>query len=395
MELEELVKRIDWLEKERRKDRSAIADLHEKLTTYEGSFNTIQARVKEFGDDLSRFSSTAGRLEQFDTLVSQHRNEITKVIEDMEKRRTKHERDVDARRRQEQVGINKSLNDMRSTVDSLLELRKAVQARVEEDARLARSIAEFDQKLEDSTRSNDDVRRSMRTADDARKNDTKRLADVQGELAAIRKRADEAREKADLNTDGLRLIDGRLNEILASETERRQGQLSFIEQQNLAQVERDRDWKEWQTRFDNFSKQTSNLDQQLAALEETQRAVKRSQETFDDINQRLERRINEITEIQRLAEDRFRQEWVTFKADDQKRWTNYSLTQDEIVKDLRSELEKLNLRLTSLDDLVQAHQDILQQTSETAETQLQELMNWAHEYLTSYERIMGRTRPTR
>lgn len=395
MELEELAKKMEWLEKERRKDRSAIADLQEKLTTYEGSFNVIQSRVKEFSEDLSRFSSAAGRLEQFDTLVAQHRNEITKVIEDMDKRRTKHERDVDARRRLEQEGINKSLNEMRAAVDSLLELRKAVQARVDEDARLARSIAEFDQKLEDITRSNEDIRRSMRTADEGRKNDTKRLADVQGELAAIRKRADEAREKADLNGDSLRLLDGRLNEVIASEGERRQAQNSFIDQQNLAQVERDRDWKEWQTRFDNFSKQTSNLDQQLAALEETQRAVKRSQETFDDINQRLERRINEITEIQRLAEDRFRQEWVTFKADDQKRWTNYSLTQDEIVKDLRSELEKLNLRVTALDDLVQTHQDLLQQTSETTETQLQELMNWAHEYLTSYERIMGRTRPTR
>ena len=30
MELEELAKRIDWLEKERRKDRSAIADLTDK-----------------------------------------------------------------------------------------------------------------------------------------------------------------------------------------------------------------------------------------------------------------------------------------------------------------------------------------------------------------------------
>src|SRR5689334_7492473 len=222
MELEELVKRLDWLEKERRKDKSALADLQEKLSGYEGGFNTIQARVKEFSDDLSRFSSAAGRLEQFDTLVAQHRAEISKTIEDMDKRRTKHERDVDARRRHEQEGLNKSLNDMRATVDSLLELRKAVQARVDEDARLARSIAEFDKKLEDSTRSNEDIRRSMRTADDGRKNDAKRLADLQGELASVRKRADEAREKADLNGDGLRLLDGRLNEVMASEADRRQ-----------------------------------------------------------------------------------------------------------------------------------------------------------------------------
>jgi chromosome segregation ATPase len=395
MELEELAKRMDWLEKERRKDRGVIADLNEKITAYEGNFNAIQSRVKEFSEDLSHFSSAASRLEQFDTLVAQHRAEITKSIEDMEKRRAKHERDVDARRRLEQEGFGKSLNDMRASVDSLLELRKAVQARVDEDARLARSIAEFDQKLEDIARANEDIHRSMRSAEDGRKNDAKRLADMQGELAAIRKRAEEAREKAELNGDSLRLLDGRLNEIIASETERRQSQMAFIEQQNLAQVERDRAWKDWQVRFDTFAKQTATLDQQLTTFDETQRLLKRTQDTFEDINQRLERRINEITEIQRLAEDRFRQEWVTFKSDDQKRWTNYSLTQDEIAKNIRTELEKANLRLTALDDLAQTHQDLIQQTSETTETQLQELMNWAHEYLTSYERIMGRTRPSR
>jgi methyl-accepting chemotaxis protein len=133
----------------------------------------------------------------------------------------------------------------------------------------------------------------------------------------------------------------------------------------------------------------------LLTLEETQRSVKRSQEAFDDINTRLERRINEITEIQRLAEDRFRQEWVTFKADDQKRWTNYSLTQDELVKNIRAELEKINQHVATLDDITQSLQDLIQQTSEATETQLQELMNWAHEFLTNYERIMGRARPTR
>ena len=30
-----------------------------------------------------------------------------------------------------------------------------------------------------------------------------------------------------------------------------------------------------------------------------------------------------------LTEERFRQEWVNFKADDQKRWTNYTLAQEE------------------------------------------------------------------
>ena len=395
MELEDLAKRIEWLEKENRKERGAAADLTEKLAAHENNANLIQGRVKEVEDGLSRFSSVAARLEQFDTLVAQHRAEIAKAIDDMEKRRVKQDREADMRRRTEQDAVNKALVDLRNALDVLPELRKGIQTRVEEDTRLVRSLAELDLKLNENTRTGEDLRRVIRTVDDGRKNDMKRLADVQGEIASIRKRADEAREKADLNADTLRLFDGRLNEMIASEAERRQAQLHFIEQQTLSQLDRDRAWKDWQGRFDIFAKQTANLDQQLAALEDMQRAVKRSQDTFDDINRRLERRINEITEIQRLAEDRFRQEWVTFKADDQKRWTNYSLTQDEIFKDIHAGLEKLDLRITALDDQAQTQQDLLQQTSETTETHLQELMNWAHEYLSNYERILGRTRPTR
>lgn len=395
MELEDLAKRIEWLEKEHRKERGVVADLTEKLAAYENSAKLIQNQVKEVEDGVSRLSPVAARLDQFDSLVAQHRTEISKAIEDMEKRRITHEREVDTRRRVEQDGVSKALIELRNALDVLPELRKGIQSRVEEDARLVRSIAEVDFKLSENIRAGEDIWRAIRTSDDARKNDMKRLADVQGEIAAIRKRADDAREKAELNADSLRLFDGRLNEMIASEADRRQAQSYFIEQQTLAQLDRDRGWKDWQGRFDSFMKQTANLDQQLASLEETQRAVKRSQDTFDDINRRLERRINEITEIQRLAEDRFRQEWVTFKADDQKRWTNYSLTQDEIVKDIRSELEKLNLRITALDDQAQTQQDLLQQTSEATETHLQELMNWAHEYLTNYERILGRSRPTR
>lgn len=395
MELDELVKRLDWLEKEHRKDRAAIADLQEKLASYEGGAARLQNQIKDVSGDISRFAPIAARLDQFDTMLTQYRSESSKAVDEIEKRRLKHEREVDDRRRIELESINKSILEIRNSLEAFNELRRGLQARAEEDSRLARLITELEKKIKDFNLVDDELRRGIRIADDARKQDAKRITDIQGDLAAIRKRADEARERADLNADTIRQLDARVNELMASETDRRIAQTQFIEQQNLAQVDRDRAWKEIQLRFENFARQTATLDQQLLTLDETQRSVKRSQEAFEDMNTRLERRINEITEMQRLAEDRFRQEWVTFKADDQKRWTNYTLTQDELNKDLHVEIDKLNQRLAAMDDVTQSMQDLLQQTTEATETHLQELMNWAHEFLANYERIMGRTRPTR
>lgn len=395
MELDELVKRLDWLEKEHRKDRDVIADLQQKLAAYDGNAGRLQNQIKEVSGELSRFSPLAARLDQFDTMLTQCRSEFSKAIDEVEKRRLKHEREIDDRRRAELEALNKSIFEIRNSLDAFNELRRGLQARAEEDSRLARLITELEKKIKDFNLVDDELRRGIRIAEDARKQDAKRITDIQGDLAAIRKRAEEARERADLNADTIRQLDARVNELMASETDRRLAQMQFIEQQNLAQVDRDRAWKEMQLRFEAFARQTATLDQQLLTLDETQRSVKRSQEAFDEMNTRLERRINEITEMQRLAEDRFRQEWVTFKADDQKRWTNYTLTQDELNKDLHLELEKLNQRLAAMDDVTQSMQDLLQQTTEATETHLQELMNWAHEFLANYERIMGRTRPTR
>jgi mevalonate kinase len=131
------------------------------------------------------------------------------------------------------------------------------------------------------------------------------------------------------------------------------------------------------------------------ALEDTLRAAKKAQETYNELNTKLERRINEVTEMQRLTEDRLRQEWVTFKADDQKRWTGYTLSQDEGVKDVRRVMSKIEERISPLNESIQTLQDQMHQTADATEQQLQELMNVAHEWLSAYERIMGHGKTTK
>ncbi|MEJ5225752.1 MAG: hypothetical protein WHV44_14940 [Anaerolineales bacterium] len=395
MDLEQLAKRIDWLEKERRKDVDTIAALQERINGYEGAIGLYKEQIKDLEARVAKVSSATSRLDQFDSVVAQYRAEWVKAIEDAEKKAKKREEEMENRRRAELDNINKALAELRKPLETLPELRKGIQARAEEDTRLHRMITEVESRFLEVDRAYEDIKRNQRILEEGRKQDVKRLTDLQGETTALRKRIEDTREKTDLQVDMVRHLDTRINELLATEAERRQDQTAFIERQSLAQVERDRVWREWQARFESIIKQTSTLDEQILKLEEMQRAVKRAQDSFDDINQRLERRINEITEMQRLAEDRFRQEWVTFKADDQKRWTNFNLTQDETARELRAGLVKVNERFTGIEDAIQTITDQFGQTTELTEQSLQELMNWAHEWLTNSERITGRSRAKR
>jgi len=389
MEFEQIIKRLDWLDEEHRKDKSTIETLTQRASGLEGDLKAANKKIKELTTQMSHLSSSAARIEQYDTALTQQRTELVKYIDDLDKKRQDQQPEIDKRYQIQFDGINKSVADLRKTKEVIAEIKHELKAWAVEETRLSRLSADWEMRMQAMVKTVEDVQRAQKATEEPRRQDAKRLADLQGELSAARKRLDESREKNDLFTDSIRRIETRLNEILTNEAERRQAQTNFIETQALSQVERDRTWKEWEERLNALRKQSETMDRNQQDWEVAQRTIKRTQETYEEIIQKFERRINEITEMQRLAEDRFRQEWVTFKADDQKRWTSFTLSQEETHKDTRGGLAKVEERLTALEDLTQTQQDVLQQTKDANEQLFQGMLAQLHELLSAYERIMS------
>jgi hypothetical protein len=388
MDLEQLHKRLEWLDEERRKDKAAIASLEEKLVVLEGIGSTQMTELREITSVINRLTSSLTRIDQVEGGLSNLKVEVNRSIEAVEKNRQEHNRETEKVRLADQEAMNKSLGEIRKKLETIAELKKTLQTRVEEEFRLARLIEESNQKINDTQRADEEYHRSQRLLEEGRRQDSKRLTDVQGEVVAIRKRVDEQRGKMDVAVDSVRKVELRLGELQAAEGERRQNQVSFLEKQALLQVDRDRSWKEWQDRFQLIEKQGQMLEAQLQSLDVVQRSVKRSQEVLDDASQRFERRINEITEMQRLVEDRFRQEWTSFKTEDQKRWSNYTLTQEEAQRDNTRSFEKSNTRLIALEDRAQEISDLLHQVNEDTKKRLNSLLAMAHEWAESHSELI-------
>jgi len=396
MEFEQIVKRLEWLDEEHRKDKAALAAMQERLTSLESMLSTAVKQIKDLSKKVSENSITGARIVQFEEVIARQRADINQALDSLEKKDQRREREALKRHQAELEGLNKALAALDKSKE-IEELKRKLKERADEDIRLSVALTEIEPKAEDALRKVEDMAQAYKLLEDARRQDVKRVADLQGEIVAVRKRVDEFRQKVELQGDSLRTIENRFTELILSENERKQAQAAFLEQQSLAQVDRERVYKEWREQFEAFKQQTAVLDSQTQALDETLRAAKRAQETYLELNQKLERRINEVTEMQRLAEDRLRQDWITFKADDQKRWVGYTLSQEESMRDIRKTVDKVDKyeeRLAAIDDALQTLQDQLHQTTDATEQQLQEMMNVAHEWLTAYERIMGHVRKT-
>ncbi|MEB2334882.1 MAG: hypothetical protein OZ914_11310 [Anaerolineaceae bacterium] len=394
MEFEQIVKRLEWLDEEHRKTRASIGAFEERLTALERDIVSVSKQIKPFAKQFADVSSAAARLDQFDEIVAKQREDLNKALDTIEKRHEKREKELIKRHQQDFETISKAVDSLKKTAD-LSDIKRQLKALPNEDLRLQQAIKELRPPIDEVTRLAQSMALSQKAFEEARKQDIKRVADLQGEIVATRKRIDEARSKADLAADNFKTIDSRMNELLTSETERKNAQREFIENQSVAQIDRERSYKEWKEKFDLVKQQAEALDHQIVQLEETLRAAKKARETYNELNAKLERRINEVTEMQRLAEDRLRQEWVTFKADDQKRWTGYTLVQDEGTKDVQRSVAKLEERISPLYETTQTLQDQMHQTADATEQQLQELMNVAHEWLSAYERIMGHNKTTK
>ena len=393
MEFEQIVKRLEWLDDEHRKDKAALSALEERIASLDGNISTLTKQIKDLNKKVSEIGPVNARLTQYDELLSKERADMNQAIDDLETKHLRREKDRMKRHQKDLEEINKSLPKLDQSKD-ILELKKMIKQRADEYIKLNVAVTELKPKIDDAVRRSEDVSTSNKLIEESRRQDVKRVADMQGEITSVRKRVDEFRQKTELQRDSLRNIENRFSELITSEAGRKRAQATFLEQQSLAQIDRDKAYKGWLEKVDTFQQHTETLDAQTQTLDETVRAAKRAQEAYVELNQKLERRINEITEMQRLGEERLRQEWVTFKADDQKRWTGYSLSADEAMRDLQKTVDKYEERITAIDDSNQTLQDLLHQTTDATEQQLQELMNVTHQWLTAYERIMGHVRKT-
>jgi len=268
----------------------------------------------------------------------------------------------------------KSVADIFPFTEQLEPIRTEMRTYKVEDARLARLIDELKVKVQEVGRFDEDYRRSLNLLEESRRQEAKRLTDLQGEVASVRKRLEETRSRFDSFSDSFRTLDTRIAELQTFEKDRKQAQSVFIEKVNNSLVEKDKTFAAWEKRFVEIDKVNLNLNKQMEDLEAARQAVSKAVSGADEVTQRFERRINEITEFQRLNDERFRQEWTGFKSDDVKRWTNYMLSQEEQSRENAQQFKDLAAQLQEVDDLTASIRDQLEVLNRSTLRHLQSIL---------------------
>lgn len=386
MDEQQVEKRFDWIDDERRKDKAETKQVLDKIGDVEKLLKTQNEQIKEITSEVSRLAALTTRIHQMDETLSKHRIEVSNQLEIAEERRTAKEQQNEELRKTDQRSVASNIDDIRTELRKLTQIEETLENRREEEIRISKALGKLELNVEKLTNKTNDFGRSVAGFEDGRAQDNRRVMEVEHELEDLRKGMDRTRGDLESVDDRARRNEIRNAELAASEKERLDAQHAWIENQGMKLVEFDKEWQVWEKRFNSIEELAADFDERLKIYEDTYRSLLKMKTELDRVIEKLERRITEVSEMHRLAEDRNKQEWSSFQADDMKRWNTFKLSSDEQWREHDRRHEKLQVDLEELSSdstrLIQDYETL----RETDRIRLSELVSTMREWLAEIER---------
>lgn len=345
MDLAQAARMIEWLDEERRRDRGNIALLEERIAQQSDLIEQLLRRIDGMESEQSSLRSMFLPTGRDSELAEQLRVEFQQLIESTESKRLMAEREAERRADIARESLTRMVREIEDRVDKIdRAVEELPAARVERD-RVASALAAVQQRVEDLAKKFEEPERRLLFLEEQRRQDSRRISDVQSELPELQKQLDGIRPKLDSLEAMVVRSEKRVLELQAAERDRREEMQQFTDQQTLLLQQRDQQVAELTKSFGAYDEDMKRYMERFESWTETHRQMRKIVEDFERIGERLGRRINEVAEMQRLSEERFRQEWNDWVADDQKRWKQFTVTNDEAWRNENKQLEQLRQRV--------------------------------------------------
>ena len=319
MELSQLEQMIRWLDEERKRDKALILTLQERV---EQQMHTIEAQaveIERIHQDAIDLRTDLRHTDDYPAMIEKVHRDLNGTLEEFKALVRRERMESEHMRRSEIEVVNEQLTELDKKVRAVLRYEEPLKAREAGEQRLQGQIQVVSNTVADLAKRTEDRLQSIVYLEEQRRADTRRVAAVEGEIPGLRKSLDELTAKQVRLEDSIRKIPARVEEgiQIAKSYEPR------IEELRVADFQREQ-------RVKQYIEQAARVDTELGRLvEQTQKYAllynqnKQALDGLDAFQVRLEKRQNEIGEMQRLTEERLRRQWeewqATFARDWQKR----------------------------------------------------------------------------
>jgi chromosome segregation ATPase len=382
MNSDELLTRMEKLDDRLKSFNSSLSSINKKISELDDRTSGFLNLVREEKNEIANLNSTVLGLGQFETSLAQARSDFNRKLDDLEKQR-KQEEQIQNNLLREEIKANQLLVE-KFRDDLAKDFEKKVNLYTEENNRIISRNKEFETEVKERLIESEAKGEGINLITQDVRRTVKQVENLQADVGASIEKQNELGLKLEIISKSIRNDEIRLDEVIANSSEVKKSQLDFLEMQSIQSNDRDRKWGDWEKQFDDITKKIYSL---LPELQNQQFNLKQSQAKFEEISSQFERRINELTEMYRLMEDKLRNEWATFKADSEKRWSNISMVVEDRQSGYSSQFEALKERMALVEDNTHEMQEILVMLSTEVQKSMQGFMKMVNGWMDAFGQI--------
>ena len=140
VEIDDLEKRLAWLDSERQKDKKLIGDLKDSILTLQEKIERQNSEIKKLDLGIKATTPLPTRIESLDNGISVVKEELLKKISELEKSMVAGDKKVEKSRKEEIEEILRKIADLQLELKPINDLKKTLQARVEEEFKIIKKL---------------------------------------------------------------------------------------------------------------------------------------------------------------------------------------------------------------------------------------------------------------
>jgi chromosome segregation ATPase len=316
LSLGQLAQQMKWIEDERRKDKAQIATLQEQIAGQAREITEASRRLQEMDNTLKAVQATLARLLNTDRVLEEFKTDVVAMINRLDEDRKKSERETERIRNLTLETLQRQINEIKVEIPRIGKIEEELPTRRAEEKRLAELVQRMQPQIEASVQLVEERTRGVPYLEEGRRQDLKRLLVVEQEGINHLKKLDLLAGKLQVLEDALGKITPRFEPLAArlSDHDKQLDDLRSGDFRLQQQV------KSFESMLNQLRDQVVDYTSVLNKLREQALINQRAEAELNAFQETLRMRVAELSEVERMFEERVKKQFEDFFAEFEKRW---------------------------------------------------------------------------
>lgn len=355
MDLGQLTQMTTWLDEEHRRDKAELIRL-QQLVESQGAELEDQSRVmQELEGRIAGMQAQLLKHSQFERSLQQFKDEVVHMFAQADERRQQETREAERVRAIERDNLSKALNEIRRDLQRMPSMREEIEMRKAEQRRQGDILMTLQQEMGSLTQEVENKMRGLPFLEDGRRQDAKRIAQLQQESIESMKRIEQTASRVQMIEDMAQRHERETGEVKEIVSQVRASYREFAEGQLLEAEHLKRDLAEW---IETMEIHVRRMDEHAARMQEFSERFREDRQVVENVERFQEiirREQTQVAELQRLAEERQKRQIEEWSEESEKRWKKERLHWDHQWSEQSKRNQQVSEQFITVEDRLAHH----------------------------------------